>query len=415
MWQKIIDFFKNLFPSKKEEATAPAIPIKTEVPADPVVSNIPLLPISWDSTLGKDVSKFVYQTFLDNYDVFMSASDFDKIRSDYKILGKAQLATAFTEFISQIAKYESSWKPAAASVDVGSQSNKDTWSVGLMQMSQVDQKNYGLDLGFSYDDLKTAIPNLKLALAVMVKQIKKRGKIFIPTGESGVYWATIHPGGKYDKTKEITDVTQAMKLQQFSQVLKSVEPVKPSPIQKVFDYGAKMVAKVTSLLGMNEASAALQKILVPWWKRIGLPGFNTLVGGDHAWCALFLDWLINQVGLKGPGSAMAADTAKWGVRAGGDWFMAPFAIRHASGGFHTGFFLCWIDKSQGLAAVLSGNSGNIVCVRVYNLLGNKSGHDEIYGGLRWGKDWAPGYELTYAEMIARFPQLKAIGMDSNTR
>lgn len=111
------------------------------------------------------------------------------------------------------AYYESSWNPTASSVDVGSAADRDTWSVGLLQLSVVDQQNYGIPLGYGFEDLKRAEPNLDLGVRIMAKQIEKRGKIAIPKsepGDPGVYWATLNPGNKYDKTSEISAKTKAL-------------------------------------------------------------------------------------------------------------------------------------------------------------------------------------------------------------
>lgn len=105
------------------------------------------------------------------------------------------------------AYYESSWNPTASSVDVGSAADRDTWSVGLLQLSVVDQQNYGIPLRYSFADLQDPIKNLDLGVRIMAKQIEKRGKIAIPKsepGDPGVYWATLNPGNKYDKTSEIS-------------------------------------------------------------------------------------------------------------------------------------------------------------------------------------------------------------------
>ena len=44
---------------------------------------------------------------------------------------------------------------------------------------------------------------MRLADAIMALQIKKHGVIMIPVGMSGLYWASMHPGGKYDSSAQI--------------------------------------------------------------------------------------------------------------------------------------------------------------------------------------------------------------------
>lgn len=135
----------------------------------------------------------------DNIGVYESAQDLTFFIPDYKKKAHKDQVKAIAEIFVATAYYESSWNPKSQSVDVGVASNKDTWSVGLFQMSVVDQKNYGLSMGYSFDDLITAIPNIKLAMAVMQKQILKKGKIVV---DKGPYWAVLYRG-KYSKVDEI--------------------------------------------------------------------------------------------------------------------------------------------------------------------------------------------------------------------
>jgi hypothetical protein len=132
-----------------------------------------------------------------------NATDMDFFCPMYSHLQNYQKVWVASEMIVWTAYYESAWDPTAASVDVGDVAHKDTWSVGLMQMSVTDQESYGLKFGYTYDDLKKAIPNLRLAVAVMGQQVKKRGTILIGLGKPGLYWATLHPGGKYDQSAKI--------------------------------------------------------------------------------------------------------------------------------------------------------------------------------------------------------------------
>jgi hypothetical protein len=76
-----------------------------------------------------------------------------------------------------IVKYECSFNPLSSSVDVGVAGNKDTYSVGLFQMSVVDQKNYRLSLGFTYDDLLDGSKNIQLAIPIASHLITQDNRI----------------------------------------------------------------------------------------------------------------------------------------------------------------------------------------------------------------------------------------------
>lgn len=152
------------------------------------------------------VFKYVDESFV----VLDKASDMPLFCPRYEALDRSQRVNVWAELFVAIAKFESAWKPAAASVDVGEASDKDTWSVGLLQMSVVDQVNYGQGLGYKYADLLTPGPNLNLGIDIMALQIQQQGTVLIPVGKDGLYWAVLHPGGKFDQTKNIELMVQKL-------------------------------------------------------------------------------------------------------------------------------------------------------------------------------------------------------------
>jgi hypothetical protein len=162
-------------------------------------------------------------------------------------------------------------------------------------------------------------------------------------------------------------------------------------------FGAKWVRLGVTLLGMIEADPKLAKILVPWWKRVGLSSFSSLIGKNNAWCSLVMDYLIVQAGFKGTSNAMALSWRTWG-RVCPYWFGAILGLRHASGGGHVTIFLYWIDESRMIAACMGGNQSNAFNVTAYNLSGNRNGFEEVVNGPRWPKGHVPGRSLTASEV-----------------
>lgn len=164
---------------------------------------------------------------LEYFCFFHSAQDIKKLHPNFELLSYVQKRDLFVAFIKELCLYESGWNPKSESVDVGVKTDKNTWSVGLMQISVIDQSNLGIRLGYTYEDLKDPIKNLHLGLMILLNQIKKRGKIFIPKGEKGnpgVYWAVIHPGGKYDKTEAILAKTRVIPFRLPGDDVKPVDP-----------------------------------------------------------------------------------------------------------------------------------------------------------------------------------------------
>jgi hypothetical protein len=160
--------------------------------------------VEWSGALSCFVACYFY--FLDK------ASDIETIRPDYRSLTKDQKINVWCELFCALAKYESDWNPKSEDVDVGAQSDKNTWSLGLCQLSQVDQESYGIHLGWTVDDFLDPIKNLFFCVRIIAHQIDKRGKLLIAPGEAGLYFATLHyPGGKYDKTAQISAMVQGLK------------------------------------------------------------------------------------------------------------------------------------------------------------------------------------------------------------
>ena len=170
-------------------------------------------PLIWESSAHPERaawSSSLYQIISSSFTTLNEAKDVSVFCPNYANLTQNQQINLWADIFAGDAYYESSWDPTEYSVDVGTANDNATWSVGLLQMSVVDQQNYGFNFGFSFADLQTPTKNLQLAVAVMAKQVAKHGTILIPAGNSGLYWATMSPGGKYDHTADIVKMTEQL-------------------------------------------------------------------------------------------------------------------------------------------------------------------------------------------------------------
>lgn len=115
------------------------------------------------------------------------------------------------------------------------------------------------------------------------------------------------------------------------------------------------------------------------WPLVGLD-YKTVIGTSHAWCGMEAYAALHFAGYKGPrGAAGAANWRTWGDSC--EWLCgAALPMRHASGGAHITFFLAWADRLKKLALCIGGNQNNAVRVSLYNLSGNRNGHDEVVNG-----------------------------------
>lgn len=70
----------------------------------------------------------------------------------------------------------------------------------------------------------------------------------------------------------------------------------PGPIEDSGDYfGSPWIGSYIHLLGRYETDPQLNKELVPEWAKEGLPGFKTLAGNDHPWCAVLVGASLRKV------------------------------------------------------------------------------------------------------------------------
>ena len=164
----------------------------------------PRVALSWESTMGAHPERAAWSNYLTgliwkNLSTYEKAADVAFFCPKWATLEDEQKVKAVGELWVSTAFFESGFKVASQSVDVGTKDQKDTWSVGLFQMSVVDQKNYGFKYGLTFADLITAIPNIRLAHAVMMKQLIA-GHLMVVS--SHPYWATLFRG-KYSKVDEI--------------------------------------------------------------------------------------------------------------------------------------------------------------------------------------------------------------------
>lgn len=149
------------------------------------------------------------------FSVYDSAKDATRICPKYKSLTKEQKVTVWTEFISAVAYYESAWKPTSwmTETTMGKDpiTGKQVKSEGLLQLSYQDIQwakyckfDWAKDKKLSVDDPNKTIfdpfLNLDCGIRILASQIKSKGKVIL---SSGVYWAVLKDGGKYQKIPQI--------------------------------------------------------------------------------------------------------------------------------------------------------------------------------------------------------------------
>lgn len=337
----------------------------------PPAGPVGYVPLSWeaDSSARKEWSQYILTFLEENFSVFSKAKDWPFFRKDWSKLTRAQQINVMAEFVASVAYYESRWNPKSASVDVGTQGNKDTWSVGLMQMSVTDQKNRGYKYGYRYEDLEKPIPNLHLALSVLKDQISKYGLVRLKAGRS-LYWAVIGEGNKYDKSVLIATRINALNL--------AASTASATPIT-VAGATAPWMKVVAGEMGQNEISGAEDNPRIVAYHKT-----TTLKASDDEtpWCSSFVNWVFAQLGLKRTNSAAAKSWLEWGIKLRAPQF-GCVVVMPRTGGNHVTFWLR-AEQRNGVAGFIGrgGNQSNTVKDSWYA--------NSTVSGYRWPSESAAG-------------------------
>lgn len=293
---------------------------------------------------GETWSEPLKAAIKEKLDVLSDASDILKLRADYDGLNADQKVAVWHEFFKVLAYHESGYNPRSQSVDVGVKNNRDTHSIGILQLSVVDQQNYGLRFGYTFEDLLDPVTNLKFGVVILANQIKKRGKIFIPNNEKGdpkAYFATLRPGNQYSKVEQILKVVNALK---FKEELEGMI------------YPWMDVAEAEK--GVSEISGSKHNPrIVEYHQAAALKAKDD----ETAWCASFVCWVLEKSGFKSTDSAWARDYLNYGKKCDPQYGCIVVFSRGSNSG-HVGFY---VKSDADYIYVLGGNQSNQVNVSKY--------------------------------------------------
>lgn len=177
---------------------APEPPPKIE--PTPATTEIKRIPLPFESKVAGSVkwSEHLRSLFRASKIPDLFLADGDEWHRGYNQMPREMKVELWAHLFGITMKYECDYNPRDYSVDVGTPDDKETWSVGLMQMSVCDQPNYGFKLGYSFEDLQDPYKNTILAVRVAEKLVAQDGLIDgkIDGKWKGLsrYWGTIRDG-----------------------------------------------------------------------------------------------------------------------------------------------------------------------------------------------------------------------------
>lgn len=161
--------------------------------------------LSWESKPNREAwSDKTSELLKANLGLYDDAIDIVRVCPSFRTLSEHQKIKALGEFWVAKAYYESGFNPANQNVDVGTKENKDSWSIGLYQVSVRDLPNRQTTK-YTFEELLTPLPNIILAHEIMRRQLSNHRQIFLPNSHKARYWAVILIGNKYEKITQILD------------------------------------------------------------------------------------------------------------------------------------------------------------------------------------------------------------------
>lgn len=124
---------------------------------------------------------------------------------------------------------------------------------------------------------------------------------------------------------------------------------------------------------------------------------NSVIGSQNAWCEGGQNGMWWNEYEQSSFTPAAVGSKDVGIEADDYWFGCRVHTKHKGGGNHAFAPLYWEDKAKKLLACAGFNQNNAVNITIYNVSGNKNGHDEL-SPPRWPKGVPKGRMMTKAEV-----------------
>lgn len=185
----------------------------TTIVDEPVVVAGPRRSLSWETVGMKHWKDGIYRTakpkasdaliaeITKDLSAYSNAKDITEICPKYKTIQDRFKIKAIGEFWVALAREESNLKPNSGSIDVGSVSDRNSYSDGYYQMSGTDSaaKVYKCD----FECLHDPVMNIKVATEQMRRQLKNTNEIILPNSSPHRYWAIILENNKYQRISTV--------------------------------------------------------------------------------------------------------------------------------------------------------------------------------------------------------------------
>jgi hypothetical protein len=180
----------------------------TSTKVDTGTTVVDRIPLYWENTTEahperKAWSDELITLFDKDFETFSKGRDITEFCPKFHSLSRDLKLKAFGEFMVAMAYYESGFNPKSSSVDVGTVSNRNSYSDGLYQLSGTD--NSAKKFNCDYKCLQDPVMNIKVAMEQLRKQLDLRGKFYLDNSDSMRYWAVALVKNKYSKIPQINE------------------------------------------------------------------------------------------------------------------------------------------------------------------------------------------------------------------
>lgn len=206
----------------------PATPAQPTAPSEPPTPLYKMQPLAWESAKSPERtmwSQHLQQIILEDWNTLLpGADDITDFCPRYNTLDNNQRANVWAQLFVAVAKYESGYSPTSrmheTTMGTDPVTSKPVYSEGLLQLSYQDVKwapwckfDWSKDKYLAATDPKKTILdpylNLDCGVGIMAKQIKNKGNIVV---RSGVYWAVLKEGGRYNQVSNIQSIVKSLSL-----------------------------------------------------------------------------------------------------------------------------------------------------------------------------------------------------------
>lgn len=209
----------------------PAEPEPTPTPQPPVTPEPPaykMEALAWENSKYPERTKwseYLQEILLNDWRSLLSgASDINNFCPTYQSLNDEEKANVWAQIFVAISKYESAYSPTSrmheTTMGTDPVTKQPVYSEGLLQLSYQDiqwapwcEFDWSKDKNLSGSDPRKTILdpylNLYCGVGIMAKQVKSKGAIVV---SSGVYWAVIKSGGRYQQINNIQGIVKSLSL-----------------------------------------------------------------------------------------------------------------------------------------------------------------------------------------------------------